>query len=161
MHNEDKMDLPLTVSSHTTPTATACVYMVTNICGSFDLDCLLRCKCFSRESWPKYLHDFTSTKTDTKVSEGSRGVIAGTGLKPLFLRPPSLPLLKCPWARPLTPTAQWPAHQTVVVLGSFQLWRCITLNVIRSFLKKRAKLPWRNKSKTKKIRQQAHIRNSR
>ena len=36
--------------------------------------------------------------------------------------------------------AQWPAKQTVFVLGSLQVWMCNCMTVIRVFLKKRALL---------------------
>lgn len=51
------------------------------------------------------------------------------------LVPPSSSLLRCPWARPLTPdrssgAAWWPADQIVVVPGGFQVWTSATVWMI-------------------------------
>lgn len=56
-----------------------------------------------------------------------------------------------PWARPFTPScfseaALWPKDQTLVLLGSFQAWMCVKLNVSSKFVKKNRllsmKLSW-------------------
>lgn len=42
--------------------------------------------------------------------------------------------LRCPWARPLTPTAQRPAGQTAAALDGFRLWMWNFESVIKLFL---------------------------
>ena len=76
------------------------------------------------QCWPKGLRSKPVTPTQVPGPVGQTWV--GRWKAALF--PPFLvATTECPWARPLTPTAQ-----TVVVLSSFQV--CNSVNVIRAFL---------------------------